>query len=221
MTAPNATRPTRRVATSITASWARALSGRTSNASRRPRRRSRRGRATVPTARSAVANAQPASAAIRKTSANPKPPSVGVTRNTTTTLATSITPNIRLPTTSTANEARYWLWLRNCAPSRWRYVVSIGSATLDHQFALAAGLHPAAEREDGDDPACLHAEQRELQPGRAPLDEHVEGNLDDRRERRQHGQGRRQRVGKEPHRKVEPAQKSGDQGPEGVRAPRV
>src|SRR5262245_9338992 len=221
MITPNATRPTRRVATSITASWARALNGRTSSASRRPLRTYWRRRSTLPTARSAIANAQPASAVIRKTSANPKPPSVGVTRNTTRTLATSITPNIRLPTTSAANEARYWLWLRTWAPSRWRYAVSVGSATLDHQLALAAGLYPVAEHEDGNDPACLHAEQRQLQPGRAPFHEHVERNLDDRRERRQHGEGRRQRVGKEPHREVEPAQKPGRQGPEGVRAPRV
>src|SRR5215470_16877915 len=164
MTAPNATRPTRRVATSITASWARALNGRTSSASRRRLRTYWRRRSILPTARSAVANAQPASAVIRKTSANPKPPSVGVTRNTTTTLATSITPNIRLPTTSAMNEARYWLWLRTCAPSRRRYAVSVESATLDHQLALAASLYPVAEREDGGDPACLHAEQRELQP---------------------------------------------------------
>src|SRR6266853_2280907 len=119
MTAPNATRPTRRVATSITASWARELSGRTSSASKRPLRTYWRRRSTLPTARSAVAKAQPASAVIRKTSAKPKPPSVGVIRNTTMTLATSITPNIRLPTTSATNEARYWLWLRTCAPSRW------------------------------------------------------------------------------------------------------
>src|SRR4029434_9647181 len=165
MTAPNATRPTRRVATSITASWARALNGRTSSASRRPLRTYWRRRSTLPTAMSAVANAQPASAVIRKTSANPKPPSVGVTRNTTRTLATSSTPHIRLTTTSAAHDARYWLCLRTWAPSRWRYAVSVESATLDHQLALAAGLDPVAEREDGDDPDRLHTEQRELKAG--------------------------------------------------------
>src|SRR4029434_4948108 len=152
MTAPNATRPTRRVATSITASWARALNGRTSSASRRPLRTYWRRRSTLPTAMSAVANAQPASAVIRKTSANPKPPSVGVTRNTTTTLATSSTPNIRLPTTSAANEARYWLWLRTWAPSRWRYAVSVESATLDHHLALGASLGAARRHARGERP---------------------------------------------------------------------
>src|SRR2546428_4322900 len=169
MTTPNASRPTRRVATSIAISWARELSGRASSASKRPLRTYWRRRSTLPTTRSAVAQAQLASAVIRKTSAKPKPPSAGVTRNSTTTLTMSRTPNSTLPVTSTANDARYCAWLRTCAPTRWRYAVSVESATLDHQLALAALLHPAAQREEHDDPASLHAEQPELHSGRAAL----------------------------------------------------
>src|SRR6266850_2804879 len=217
MATPNATRPTRRVATSMAISWASELSGRTSSASKRPLRTYWRRRSTLPTARSASAKAQPASVVIRNTSAKPKPPSVGVTRNNTTTLMMSRTPNSTLPVTSTANDVRYCAWLRTCAATRCRYAVSVESATLDHQLALPATLNPAAQGKERHDPSTLDGEQPEPHRGRATLDEDVERNLDERWERRGHDQADRHRIPKEPDGDEQAAEYSRGQHPGGLR----
>src|SRR6267142_6538712 len=93
--------------------------------------------------------------------------------------------------------------------------MSVELATLDHQRALAAPLHPAAQDEERYDPAGLHAEQPELHHRRAALDEDVERNLDDRREWGGDDQPNRHRMREEPDGEVQAAQYPRGQRPRG------
>src|SRR5690349_7550306 len=137
----------------------------------------------LPTARSASANAAPASAAIRNASRKPKPPRLRVTWNRISTEDRSITPYSTLPAISTTNDVRYCAWLRTCAAASRRYAYSAPSPTLDHHPALGTPLHVPGQREHDHGPDRLAGDRTEGVRRRVPLDQHVGRHLDQVRER--------------------------------------
>src|SRR4051794_27481395 len=109
----------------------------------------------LPTSRSAVANRNVASPTMTSASRTAKPPSEVVTRNSTSTVSTSMTTSPALLASSTANDARYAVTDLNCPTNNAQYAL----ATLHHQPALRPALHPVAEHQQARRPGRLHPDQ--------------------------------------------------------------
>src|SRR6266436_1029061 len=86
------------------------------------------------------------------------------------------------PTTSRANDARYWSCERTCAPTSRRQT-RIGSTTLHHQFSRRAREQDLAQAEKRQSPGELQRENADEVEPRALPEPHVDRCLDHRRER--------------------------------------